>query len=383
MLAAGAAGLAAGVGIQMMNNAFADKAAERSFANQRILMNEQYRMNRENLYENAQLQAQGARMAGFNPAMFMNGGMSPAPTVSQGNADMAQRFPMDVGSMLSVAQLLKTEADIENVKADTNIKKNQAPNVLADTNLKVAQKLYQEASTEVQKQKAQEIRNINQQYADRNNMLKTVGPAMMDQLRTGLQEKGLWDKILPKTRETIADLADGNYELSVGSLVALGDVIKSQNDLSDADRKLVENGLRSAVIYGQLSDKNVLDAMAKEPWYEAELKRVGKDKMLADIEKVRNEVLKIVAETSKVNKEVNYQEMVNKAFEHGDLDYLRGQGKWGEILEKLAVETLKESAPGAVQTILSKVMRTVPTPNHTTNVYMNDKGVGNFKYNKK
>lgn len=330
------ASLAFGAGSSLINNALASHAADDSYAKQKALMDKQNEMNRSNVYGQTQLQAQGARMAGFNPAMFMNGGTSPAPTVSQGNADMAQTFPLNVSDFLALAQLEKTKAETENTKADTNVKKNQAPNVAADTDLKIAQKLYQDASTEVQNQKAQEISNLNEQYADRNNMVKTTGPAMMDKWRVSLQENGLWDKVLPKTRETIDSIADGELDLSVGGLAALSDIIKTQTDMSDADRKFVENGLRSAVVYGQLSDSAVLNAMSKQPFYESELKRVGKDKILADIDKVRAEIKKIVADTSKIKTETDYQKMVNKSFESGDLDYLKSQGEYGKWIEKYA-----------------------------------------------
>lgn len=378
------AGLAAGVGIQMLNNYYADKAADKSLHGQRVLMRKQNEMNRQNLFDNARIQAQGARMAGFNPAMFMNGGISPAPTVSQGNADMAQRFPMDVDSMLSFAQLLKTEAETENVKADTNVKNNQAPNVAADTNLKISQKLYQDASTEVQNQKAKEISNLNEQYADRNNMVKTAGPAMMDKWRSSLQEKGLWDKVLPKTRETIDAIANGDLDMSVGGLAALFDIIKTQTDMSDADRKFIENGLRSAVVYGQLSDSAVLNAMSKQPFYESELKRVGIDKINADIDKVRTEIMKIVADTSKVRSETEYQDALNKSFKAGDLDYLKSQGEYGKWIEKYSEGILADilrgvgsrgaggKAPSAPKVII----------NNGSNRPANN-GVQNFRYNKK
>lgn len=380
------AGLAAGIGVQMLNNYYSDRAAETSYHRQRAMMKKQNDMNRQNLFDNAQIQAQGARMAGFNPAMFMSGGIQPAPTVSQGNADMAQRFPMDVDSMLSVAQLLKTEADIENVKADTNVKKNQAPNVEADTNLKISQKLYQDASTEVQKKKAQEISNINQQYADRNNMVKTAGPAMMDKWRASLQEKGLWDKILPKTRETIDSIADGELELSVGGLAALSDIIKSQTDMSDADRKFVENGLRSAVIYGQLSNKEVIDAMSKQPFYEAELKRVGIDKINADIDKVRTEIMKIVADTSKVRSETEYQNALNKSFKAGDLDYLKSQGEYGKWIEKYAEGVLSDILKGVGSRGAGSKAPAPAAPKVIINNGSNrpaNNGVQNFNYNKR
>lgn len=378
------AGLAAGIGVQMLNNYYADKAADKSLHGQRVLMRKQNEMNRQNLFDNARIQAQGARMAGFNPAMFMNGGISPAPTVSQGNADMAQRFPMDVDSMLSFAQLLKTEAETENVKADTNVKNNQAPNVAADTNLKISQKLYQDASTEVQNQKAKEISNINEQYADRNNMVKTAGPAMMDKWRSSLKEKGLWDKVLPKTRETIDSIANGELDLSVGGLAALFDIIKAQTDMSDADRKFIENGLRSAVVYGQLSDSAVLNAMSKQPFYESELKRVGIDKINADIDKVRTEIMKIVADTSKVRSETEYQDALNKSFKSGDLDYLKSQGEYGKWIEKYSEGILADilrgvgsrgagsKAPASPKVIIN---------NGSTRPANN--GVQNFRYNKK
>lgn len=367
MIAAGLAGLAAGVATSAMNNYFSNKAADKSYARQRILMQDQNRMNNDNMYNSTSIQAQGARMAGFNPAMYMSGGTQAAPTVSQGNADMAQTFPTDIDSMMSVANLLKTKADIENVQADTNLKKTQAPNVEADTSLKFSQKLYQDASTEVQNQKAQEIKNINEQYADRNNTVKSMGPAMMDKWRLQLQENKVWDKLLPRTRETIDAIADGEVDLSVGGLAALNDIVKSQADMSDADRKFAENGLRNAVIHGQLSDSAVLKAMSKMPWYEAELKRVGKDKILADIDKVRKEIEKIgnyaytdengvkhgaKGELALLDLEKKYKEMVNKSFESGDLDYLKHQGEYGKWFEKYAEELFLNSFSNLLSVLL-------------------------------
>lgn len=339
------ASLAFGAGSSLLNNYLASRAADKSYARQKALMNKQNEMNRDNVYGNTMLQSQGARMAGFNPAMFMNGGTQAAPTVSQGNADMQQTFPFDVSDFLALAQLEKTKAETENVKTDTNVKKNQVANVAADTDLKLAQKLYQDASTEVQNQKAKEISNLNEQYADRNNMVKITGPAMMDKWRASLQEKGLWDKVLPKTRETIDSIANGELDLSVGGLAALSDIIKAQTDMSDADRKFVENGLRSAVIYGQLSNQKVIDAMSKQPFYESELKRVGIDKINADIDKVRKEIIKILADTSKVKSETEYQNMLNKSFEAGDLDYLKSQGEYGKWFEKYAEQLLQNLLP--------------------------------------
>lgn len=381
------ASLAFGAGSSLINNALASHAADESYSKQKALMDKQNEMNRANVYGNTQLQAQGARMAGFNPAMFMNGGTQAAPTVSQGNADMQQTFPLNVSDFLALAQLEKTKADTENVKADTNVKKNQVPNVAADTDLKVAQKLYQDASTEVQNQKAQEISNINEQYADRNNMVKTTGPAMMDKWRASLQEKGLWDKLLPKTRETIDSIANGELDLSVGGLAALTDIIKSQTDMSDADRKFVENGLRSAVVYGQLSNQEVIDAMSKQPFYESELKRVGIDKINADIDKVRTEIMKIVSDTAKIRSETEYQNALNQSFKAGDLDYLKSQGEYGKWIEKYAEGILADilkgvgsrgvggkapAAPAAPKVIINN------GPTRPAN-----NGVQNFNYNKR
>lgn len=390
MIAAGLAGLAAGVATSAMNNYFSNKAADKSYARQRILMQDQNRMNNDNVYNSTSMQAQGARMAGFNPAMYMSGGTQAAPTVSQGNADMAQTYPVDVDSMMSVANLLKTKADIENVQADTNLKNTQAPNVQADTSLKFSQKLNQDASTEVQNQKAQEIKNINEQYADRNNTIKSVGPAMMDQLRSGLKEKGLWDKMLPRTRETIDAVADGELDISVGGLQALQEVIKSQTDLSDADRKFAENSLRNAVIYGQMSDKAVIDAMSKQPFYEAELKRVGIDKINADIDKVRTEIMKIVSDTAKIQSETEYQNALNKSFKAGDLDYLKSQGEYGKWIEKYSEGILADilKAVGSRGASIGTKAPTAPTPkviinNGNSRSNSGSNGVQNFKYNKK
>lgn len=379
------ASLAFGAGSSLINNALASHAADESYSRQNALMNKQNEMNRANVYGNTMLQAQGARMAGFNPAMFMQGGTQAAPTVSQGNADMQQTFPLDVSDFLALAQLEKTKAETENVNADTNVKKNQAPNVAADTDLKVAQKLYQDASTEVQKQKAEEIANINEQYADRNNMVKTTGPAMMDKWRASLQEKGLWDKVLPKTRETIDAIANGELDLSVGGLVALADIIKTQTDMSDADRKFVENGLRSAVVYGQLSNQEVIDAMSKQPFYESELKRVGIDKINADIDKVRTEIMKIVSDTAKVRSETEYQDALNKSFKAGDLDYLKSQGEYGKWIEKYSEGILADILKGIGSRGAGSKAPAAPSVPKVDNTGSKpaSNGVQNFNYNKK
>lgn len=338
MLAAGAAGLAAGVGVQLMNNAFADKAARESFGRQRILMNEQNRYNAANVQSEAGREVLGYRGAGLNPALMLANGTQAAPTVSQGNADMAQRFPLSVSDMLAAAQ-------IENIKADTKKKEAEVPNVNADTDLKVSQKLYQDASTEVQKEKAQEIANNNQKYKDQNTFVQDQGPAMMDAYRSKLKEDKIWDKMLPRTRETIDGLADGDLPMSVGALIALKDIIDQEGNMSDTDTKMAKNALANSVVYKQLSNNEILDAMAKQPWYEQELKKKSIEKIEADIEKVRKEVLKIIAEIPKIKSETEYQELVNKSFKSGDLDYLKSQGEYGKWFEKYSEELLMRVFP--------------------------------------
>lgn len=341
----GAAGLAAGVGVQLLNNAMADDRARESFGRQRILMNEQNRYNASNVQSQAGREVQGYRAAGLNPALMLAGGTQAAPTVSQGNADMAQTFPMNVSDMLSLAQLKNIEAQTENTEADTEKKKAEVPNVNADTDLKVAQKLYNDASTEVQKEKAREIANINQTYKDQNAYLQDQGPAMMDAYRSKLKEDGVWDKMLPKTRDTIDGLADADLPFSIGAMKALNDIIDQEGKLSDTDTKMVKNALTNAVIHGQLSDKTVIDAMSKEPWYDQELKKKSMDKITADIDKVRKEVLKIAAEIPKIKSEAEYQKIVNMAFKSGNLDYLKSQGEYGKWVEKYAEDLLMKILP--------------------------------------
>lgn len=394
----GAAGLAAGVGVQLLNNAIADDRARESFARQRILMNDQNRNNVANVQSQAGREVQGYRAAGLNPALMLAGGTQAAPTVSQGNADMAQTFPLQINDMLALAQLENIKAQTENVNADTAKKNAEVPNVNADTDLKVAQRLYQDASTEVQKEKAQEITNINKTYADQNSFLEDQGPAMMQAYREKLKTNGVWDKMLPKTRETIDAMADNDLPMSIGALKALNDIIDSEGKMTDTDTKMVKNALTNAIIHEQLSDKNITEAMAKMPWYDAELKKHGINKIKADINKIAAEITKIAAEIPKINSEAEYQELLNTSFKSGNLDYLKSQGEYGKWLEKYCEDLLKDiipiisnkgggglktnNAPAPNKTIINIGNNNKPNP--TNNKGSNNKNWnGSWNFNKK
>lgn len=402
----GAAGLAAGVGVQLLNNAMADEKAREAFGRQRILMNDQNRNNVANVQSQAGREVQGYRAAGLNPALMLAGGTQAAPTVSQGNADMAQTFPLQINDMLALAQLENIQAQTENVKATTAKTNAEVPNVNADTDLKMAQKLYQDASTEVQKEKAQEIANINKTYADQNSFLEDQGPAMMQAYREKLKANGVWDKMLPKTRDTIDAMADNDLPMSIGALKALNDIMDSEGKMTDTDTKMVKNALTNAVIHEQLSDKSVINAMAKMPWYDAELKKYGIDKIKADINKVAAEITKIAAEIPKINSEAEYQQLINTAYKSGNLDYLKSQGEYGKWLEKYCENLLQDIIPviankgnGGVKTINTSPTKTIinvgnnnkpnPTnnnnkPNPTYNRGSNNKNWnGSWNFNKK
>ena len=95
------AGLAFGGAQAGVNNMFAQYNAEVSFRRQKQLMQMQNQMNLSNAKSMPGIQAEGLRMAGFNPAMMNGAGSQAAPTVSQGNADMPQTIPFNASDALT------------------------------------------------------------------------------------------------------------------------------------------------------------------------------------------------------------------------------------------------------------------------------------------
>ncbi len=129
-------------GASLVNNLLGFASANKQFKNQKKLMQEQYRLNNmsvEHQWSNQYgAQVQGMKGAGLNPALMQGGsfGMNSAPTVSSGSAAAPPVSPI---SASDVAQYARMAAEIDNIKADTKLKEEEANRNKANTQLLKAQ----------------------------------------------------------------------------------------------------------------------------------------------------------------------------------------------------------------------------------------------------
>ena len=268
LIAAAAMSTAETVGNNLMSEWHADKAQER----QKELANIQFNHNQALQRSALSNQVQGAKLAGLNPAMF-SGQMSPTQSVSQGsaprgeNVEMNQTSPVD---MLTMAQVKNLEAQTEKTEAETNkISGVDTENIKSDTAFKTAQTIMAGANTDKINEEAQNIRNTNEQYEDQNNMLQTTGQAMAQKW----QNSDWFKKLAPDTQATIKTMAKGDLDLTVGGMKAIMDTIHLQENMSNADRKLIENAFANTITEAQFKDKKVMKALEKMPeWAQHKLK---------------------------------------------------------------------------------------------------------------
>lgn len=306
-------GSMAGFGIMAhgVDQMLADKRSATSYRREKSLMNKQYEMNMAATKAAPSMQVEGLRMAGFNPAMVAGAGSSPAPTVSKGTADMAQTIPFDAASIAQLqligAQADKLEAETELIRSQKNTEDERPENIHADTVLKreqrdleFAKRLNTDADTERVKAEAKRIGNVNKVFEDQNEALAGYGKAMAEKWKNSKWFEGL----SPDSKETINAIADGTLPLSVGGMAALMDTIKSQKDLSDADRTQVANAFENAITSRQFLDKEVMDAKTKMDLAKYNLTNKQKDHLQKQIEYLQEQIPYIadqmVAETNKL-----------------------------------------------------------------------------------
>ena len=231
------ASLAGAAAISGVNNMLSEVHANKAHQRQLELMEKQNAMNKANALSAYSTQVQGMRMAGLNPASLDgSGNPNVAAAVSQGSAAQGENVQMDPTSAL-----LKAQAD--NLNADTEKKRAEVGNVNQDTDLKFAQKLFTNENADKVNKEAQNIQNINDTYADTNRSLSDYGRGMAEKW----QSSPWYNKLASATRDTIDAIASGETPLTVGGMRALQDVIDTQKNLSDADRKLVQNAFDNAV----------------------------------------------------------------------------------------------------------------------------------------
>lgn len=386
-------GLAGSMATTYMNNRMAQENASISYNRQKELMEIQNKMNMNNAMNMPGVQAFGLRQAGFNPAMVQGAGTQAAPTVSQGNADMAQTIPFNAQDALMMAQMENIKANTKKTEAEAEIVPTEGERLAAQTVLYGKQAELTEEQKEQVKQEALRIKNINEQYADQNKGLTMYGRVLAEKW----QDTEWYNHLSQDTRDTIDSLAAGDVNLTVGLMDALERQIEAQGRISDIDHKMIRNAFDNAIVESQFNDKEVMYALRREPWYKKENLRLTNAKIAEDTKRIKEEIQKLLAEkpywaTNAENEsailgyEADMKKMLNKSFEAGDLDYLKSQGEYGKWIEKYSEGLLERIIPmlsggAAAGRVSSSMNNKQPVPNKQTKQPDKKSSQGTYDWN--
>lgn len=339
----------------LASNAMSEFHAQNQYSREAQLMRKQQALNQENVLGAYQNQVNGMKMAGLSPA----GAMNQAPTVpqtSKGSVGMAENVEFNPENMLLQAQAENLRAQTEKIEAETNkLTGVDTDNTIADTLLKGA-------TTDEKKELTQQIKNINEQYADENTALKTFGKAMAQKWT----ESDWFKALKPDTKETIQAIAEGKTPLTVGSMTALYKTINSQEKLSDADHKLVKNAFANAVLETIFTNDDLWNAEVEQTKWGVELKKAQKDnlnkqneKMNAEIDRLKyrfkeiidEEIDKMHSETNVNNAEYWMKLKQKLAMEYENMDLSRAEGRYGNYAWR-TLENFTDRLLSILQTIV-------------------------------
>lgn len=298
-----------------ISNATSEWHANKQFNREKQLMNMQNDMNRANALDAYSQQVQGAKMAGLSPALLNGQTPQVAAPVTKGSVGMGENVEIDPATLLMDAQR-------KNIEADTAKKQAEVGNVEADTSKKTAEKLFTDAGTKKVEEETQNIKNINQTYADTNANLNPMGQALAQKW----QSTEWYNKLNPQSKDWIDSVASGNEKLTVGGMQALHTIVNSQKEISDSDRTLVKNAFDNAISEAMYNDEEVMKALAKAPQNEQN--------------KIKEEINKLIADTALSNKTKEDLENRIKSFIESDLGFLANQGQWGKYMREVLVQKL-------------------------------------------
>lgn len=296
---------------------------QQQLANQKELMNMQNNMNMRNAQQAAQIQVHGQQNAGLNPAMT-NGGIASAPTVSQGSAGMGTMGLANVfDGIANIIAAAKAPSEIAQTQAQTEKTGAETENIKYDyTTLKPEQVAKLDKDIEKLNEDIQSVRNFNEIYQTKSDFIKTHAPSIFNGWRDQLKSTKNWDKLPEKTRETIDSLANGEIEMDVGSIEGLNQIIKTQTDLSEADKRVMSNLVDTTVALKQLKNNKITDKIAKMA--PAQYDKLQKEMNLID-EKTTNQQIR------------NWGDIVN------DKNFMVTKGLYDELLKVEGLEQAEKT----------------------------------------
>lgn len=327
------AGNLAGQGINYLTS---NKMAEDQFERQKELQKRANDINMQNAGRMAQIQVTGMQNAGMNPAgtQFTSAptqqqGAAPMPTVPhlgnifQGVAELiaAAKAPTEIEKMIADTSL--TKAKTSESEAQTGKIGAETENITYDyTTMKPEQVKKMEKDIEKLNEDIQNTRNVNEIYQTKSDFIRTHAPSIFTGWRDQLKSTNNWNKLPEKTRQTIDSLANGDIEMDVGSIEGLNQIIKTQTDLSEADKNVMQNLVNTSVALKQLKNNKILDKIAKMP--DAQYNKLYKEMKLLD-ERTTNQQIK------------NWSDIVN------DKNFMVTKELYDELLKIEGLEQAEET----------------------------------------
>lgn len=311
--------------------------------NEKELQRSAYALNEQAQQNQGSIMKHSLENAGLNPATATAQG---APSLQAGSA---------AGANSQLANIFTGVADLINAaKAPTEIEKATAEKELAEAGAKKAtaeiSAIQEQTKNVIQDTKklaeeTQGAKNINDVFKAQQNFMKDYGAAIFDGYRSILQTTKHWENLPYKTRSTIDSLADGYIELDIGSLEALNNIIDSQANLTERDKKTIHNVLDTIVDLRQLNNESVLKSYETMPHTQKRLLMAETNNFYEEAKKAKTE-----ADLNKLDKWLKEHTSDEYLIEHGMSDELERR-KYKELFNRilnLPFNIMENGAPAAI-----------------------------------
>ena len=123
-------------------------------------------------------------------------------------------------------------------------------------------------------------------------------------------------------------MANGDLDLTVGGMKSIMDTVHLQENMSNADRKLIENAMANAITEAQFKDEKVMKAMAKMPeWAQHKLKA---------------EIYELLTRGDLNMHNANTVRDHLIGWKHENLGWLRANDEWGTYAASMAENLVDE-----------------------------------------
>ena len=331
-LGLGAAGSIAG---GALNYFFNSQLQHNQFKEQEKLQKRAMELNEQAVARQAPNQVLGMQNAGLNPAGVNGQG---APSVQAGAAaGSTSQLATIFQGVAEIVAASKAPEEVKNIQADVGLKNAETENVKTDTTLikpvqaeelaQLANKHVAEANHHVAS--ADNTQQLTQMVQDRDDFLRKYSGSLYSGYMDNLKQTGQWEKLSPRTKETIEKLASGDIDVGIGALEGIKDLVASQQGLMDADKNIVKDLVDIVVTRQQLNDKEVMGALEKLPENQRKL-------MMSEISNYYAQALKATTDAARTNtlKWLDEHTSDEWLIEHGMSDEIERR-KYKEVFNNL------------------------------------------------